>query len=267
MGRIDTIFRDARGLAGGRARLVLPFITGGYPNVEALPNQLEAAARGGAKIIEIGIPFSDPIADGPVIAASMHEALGRGATPQRIFDAVATARRERPRVADLGIVAMTSISIVHRIGVERFLDRLSAAGFDGVIVPDVDLDLAPTIAAGCDRRTLSASFLVAPTTGPERLAPIVAACRGFVYLLARAGVTGVSSGLPDLAAQAARIRALRPDLPIAAGFGIATRAQVEAALADVDGAIVGSALVQAITAANDDGSAAIEALVRSLVGA
>jgi tryptophan synthase alpha chain len=139
-----------------------------------------------------------------------------------------------------------------------------------LIVPDADLASVAPLLAACDETGLACAFLVAPTSTPERVRSLATHSRGFVYLLARAGITGETSTLPDLRAQAAAIRAAAPRLPIAAGFGIATAAQVRAAVAEVDGAIVGSAIVRRVrdeVAAGRDPAPAVEALVRDLVDA
>lgn len=267
MGLIDDIFAKAR---TERRGLVLPFLTAGDPDLAATARLLGAFERAGVEIAEIGIPFSDPIADGPVIAESMHEALKRGVTPRGVFDAVRSLRASGAAGAKVALVAMVSVSIVHRLGGAAFVREAAKAGFAGVIVPDIDLATAPSITAACDECGIACAYLVAPTTSPERLRTIVGLCRGFVYLLARAGITGESSGLPEIEAQVKAIRAVHGELPIAAGFGIATPEQVGAALRHADGAIVGSALVRRIAsevAAGRDPCAAIETTVRELVSA
>ena len=264
MNRIDRIFTDLR--AGGRKAL-MPFVCGGYPTAESTRAILPALERAGASIVEIGIPFSDPIADGPVIAAAMHEALVRKVTPRDIFQAVAGARNS----IKLGVVAMVSVSIVHRLGPAQFGKDAAAAGFDGVIIPDLPVEesarvLDPIRAAG-----LTTTLLLAPTTPPERMASIVKACTGFVYLLARVGITG-TGGSVDASAISQRVATLRTmtSLPIACGFGISSSDHVRAVVggpSGADAAIVGSALVSRMTEAlknNTDPIGAAEALVKSL---
>jgi tryptophan synthase alpha chain len=254
MTRIADMFSQARSEGRG---LVLPFITAGQPSLDRLGALLEALERAGAAGIELGIPFSDPIADGPVIAASMHEALGRGVTPASVF---ATLQSDGCRRVATGRkaawIAMVSASIVERIGVAEFVRQAANAGIDGLIVPDADLDRAEVLTSECERHDLSCTFLVAPSSTPERVRRVVELCRGFVYLLARAGVTGdqaISGGSATepggLERQVERIRSVNPRLPIAAGFGIATAAHVRDVLKHVDGAIVGTALVRRMTEA------------------
>jgi tryptophan synthase alpha chain len=256
--RIDDIF--ARQRAAGRTGLI-PFVTGGYPTLAAtaavLP-ALEAALGPDGGIVEIGIPFSDPIADGPVIAASMHEALAAGITPPGVFQTV----RDLRSASALGLVAMVSASIVHRMGPDRFMADAADAGFDGLIVPDLTAgddgdgrdDAFSEIAAS---RGLAFSLLVAPTTPPRRLERIARRCRGFVYVLARVGITGEREAPPDVADRVEAVRQ-HTDLPVAVGFGISRPEHVAAVTAVADAAVVGSALVHRMGGAGDPARAAAE---------
>jgi tryptophan synthase alpha chain len=244
MNRIDRVFEDLH--AGGRKGL-MPFVCGGHPRPGVLPALLQALERGGASIVEIGIPFSDPIADGPVIASAMHSALGQGVTPRSVFDEV---RSVRDRVS-LGLVAMVSVSIVYGMGgPEAFAASASEAGFDGFIFPDAPLEESDGLLQAARSAGLTASLLVAPTTGAERARAIATRCTGFVYLLARSGITGEREAAPDIAAQVRVIREAT-DLPIACGFGISTAEQVRAVVSEADAAIVGSALVRRLSEAED----------------
>ncbi|MDP6986494.1 MAG: tryptophan synthase subunit alpha [Phycisphaerales bacterium] len=243
MSRIDDIFTTLR---AAHKRALMPFVVGGYPGLDATEMVIAGLEDAGAAMAEIGFPFSDPIADGPVIAAAMHDTLENGTT---IDTLLATVERVRPRT-EAGLIAMVSESIVHRRGGGRFIQQLADVGFDGLIIPDSDHaaadELLPTIDA-CD---LAFAMLVAPTTTPQRLPELIARCRGFVYLLAQTGLTGARAELPDLTERVAAIRALT-DLPIAAGFGISTPDQVAAATATCDAAIVGSALVDRMSPGNN----------------
>ena len=240
MGRIQDIFTQLK--TDGRTAL-MPFLTAGHPSVG-----LEEA---GAHIVELGIPFSDPIADGPVIAAAMHKALTDGL---HVDDVIEMVGRVRDRTS-LGLVAMVSSSIVERRGAESFLTRLRDSGFDGIIVPDIDTERADALLPIVDELDLAFALLVAPTTTDHRLDTLLPRCRGFVYLLARAGLTGEQSDAPDIAAAVDRIRA-RCDLPIAVGFGISTPEHVAAVTAHADAAIVGSAIVRRMDEADDPATAA-----------
>ncbi len=247
MSRIDDIFSTLRPVG---MKALMPFICGGFPRPGMLGSLLAAAESGGASIVEVGIPFSDPIADGPVIASAMHEAIGAGATPASVMEEVRTARAG----LGLGLVAMVSMSIVQRMGpasgtgtsgVGRFVARAKECGFDGLIVPDAPLEESGALREACKLQDVSFSMLIAPTTPAERATAIARACTGFVYVLARSGITGESSGAPDVSQRIAQLRSVT-DLPLVVGFGISTAEHVAAAVRNADAAIVGSALVRRI---------------------
>jgi tryptophan synthase alpha chain len=263
--RIDEVFSRLR--ADGRKAL-MPFVCGGFPAPGATAAVLSALERAGASVIEIGIPFSDPIADGAVIAAAMHEALGRGATPASVFEEVARARAG----VQAGLVAMVSVSIVHRAAptpagaAQRFCQTARAAGFDGLIVPDCPLEESEQLRAAAAGEGLSFSLLIAPSTSPRRAEAICKACTGFVYMLARSGITGERAEAPQIEARVTRLRQMT-DLPIAVGFGISTPDQVRAVVRHADAAIVGSALVRRMGEAGQRGGdpvAEAEAFIRLL---
>jgi tryptophan synthase alpha chain len=265
VGRIDDIFARLRN--EGRKAL-MPFVCGGYPGSGATAAVLPALERAGASITEVGIPFSDPIADGAVIAAAMHEALGRGATPISVFEEVAQAR---PQV-QAGLVAMVSVSIVQKAGSggtaapQRFAQSARAAGFDGVIVPDCPVEECEPLRAAAAAEGLAFSLLIAPSTTPRRAEAIVKACSGFVYLLARAGITGERDDAPQIEPRIARLRQMT-DLPIACGFGLSTPDHVRAVVRYADAAIVGSALVRRMGEATQRGQdpvAEAESFIRLL---
>ncbi|MHC4446338.1 MAG: tryptophan synthase subunit alpha [Planctomycetota bacterium] len=261
MPRIDDIFARLR--AEGRTAII-PFITAGYPSLDATEQAIDALEAAGAPIIELGIPFSDPIADGPVIAGSMHEALQAGVTPAAVFELVKRFRRDHAGSA-LGLVAMVSDSIVARIGPERFVAEAAGSGFDGLIIPDVDTAAAGPAAGLAALHNLGFTLLVAPSSPQRRLEQIVGLCRGFVYVLARVGITGEREAIPPVAERVAAVRQLTT-LPVAVGFGISRPEHVAAVTSCADAAIVGSALVRCMGEAGDAGSAAAAAgdLVRQL---
>lgn len=246
MGRIDDIF-DAKQAAGEKA--LMPFLCAGRPSLEALPDLLAGVESAGASIVELGFPFSDPIADGPVIAAAMHRALEEGVTVDAIFNAVEKARP----TLKLGLVAMVTVSIVTRWGAERFLDRAAEAGFDGCIFPDAPLEEAESLVGAAGERGLTASLLISPTTTDDRAVRIAALSTGFVYLVARIGITGERSETPDIGARVAALRSIT-DLPIACGFGVSTSEHVRAVVEHADAAIVGSSLVHLIEKASGAGA-------------
>lgn len=248
MGRIDDIFSRLR---SEHASALMPFITAGYPSMEVTEEVLPKLEAAGASIVEVGFPFSDPIADGPVIASSMYEALESGATPKKVFDVI---KRVRPMV-NLGLMAMVSESIIARMGEASFVADAADAGFDGLIVPDIDLDAAGPLKELADAHGLTLSLLIAPTSTPERITRIVALCSGFVYLLAREGITGESDAVPQIDSQVQRVRA-KTNLPITVGFGISSAEHVAAVTRAADAAIVGSALVRRMGEADDPVGAA-----------
>ncbi len=244
-----------------RAALVA-FMTAGFPDLETSQRIAKAIVDAGADIVEIGIPFSDPIADGPIIAQSMHEALLAGCTPQNALETLANVAR----TSTAPFVSMSSISIAQRIGVERFVDLATNAGISGFIAPDGDSDAMETFAHAAAKRGACLTMLIAPMTSSARLDELLAQTSGFVYLLARAGITGDSSGSLDVADRVAQVRE-RTLKPIAVGFGVARADQVQTVGASADGVIVGTAIVRVIRdaiAAGQDPAAAAGELVRTL---
>ncbi|MEL6328927.1 MAG: tryptophan synthase subunit alpha [Planctomycetota bacterium] len=258
--RVDAAFASRR---ADNARAIMPFVCGGHPTVDALTAVLPALDRAGAAVIEIGIPFSDPIADGPVIAAAMHEALTAGVRPETVFEQVAGVRA----AVGAGIIAMVSVSIVEGLGgPAKFAERAAEAGIDGLIIPDLPLEEAAAARDAAAAHGLTMSLLVAPTTPPPRAAEIAGACSGFVYVVARSGVTGERQGVPDIKPLVDAVRD-GTDLPVACGFGISTAEHVRAVVEHADAAIVGSALVRNLTEANragDDLATAAESFTREL---
>lgn len=243
MNRINSIFEHLK--AEGKTAL-MPFLTAGYPSLGVTRQVIPTLKEAGASILEIGFPFSDPIADGPVIAGSMHDALMAGVTPRKIFTMISAIRSE----TTLGLVAMVSQSIVFRSGNDRFIGQAADAGFDGLIIPDLDVDQAGAIAAIAQHHRLTLTLLVSQFSTPRRTRRLVEHCRGFIYLLARAGLTGEREEAPEIQDQVAALRKLT-DLPIAAGFGISTAEHVQTVTRHADAAIVGSALVGRMGRAED----------------
>jgi len=250
MNRIDRIFEERR--AAGRAAL-MPFITAGYPDLATTAALLPAAQDAGASICEIGVPFSDPIADGPVIQASMTEALRAGVHPQDIFEMVRGLRDQ----LSIGLVAMVSYSIPFRIGVETFVKDAADAGIDGFIFPDLPLEECDAVNAIVHDAGLTSTLLIAPTTPDDRALAIAKACSGFVYVVARTGITGERDDLPDgLTERLEKLRGVT-DLPIAVGFGVSKPEHVASVTNVADAAIVGSAVVRRIGDHASEGADAI----------
>ena len=254
MGRLQDMFAGHRAAGTGA---LMPFLTAGYPSQESTAKLIRSVASAGAHALEIGIPFSDPIADGPVISQSMHASLQAGTTPDRVMEVISSIREE----VDIPLIAMLSISIVNRRGGASFVHNIVDAGFDGLIIPDADLEDLAAISSAVDERSVAFSTLVAPDSSSQRIAAITSHCREFVYLLTRRGLTGSQAEVPRVEGPVALIRA-STELPIAAGFGISTPEHVRGVLADTDGAIVGSALVQVIDEATRNGERTDDAVSR-----
>lgn len=239
--RIDRAFARLR--SEGRKGLI-PFLAGGDPSIEttlALVREFEAR---GADIVEIGVPFSDPLADGVVNQRAYQRALERGATLPRILELVAEIRA----TSEIPLVLMSYANPIHRFGWERFAAAAQAAGLDGLILTDCPPEEMAGFGGALGAAGIHPILLVAPTSPPARISSIAREARGYIYYVSLRGVTGVRAALPDdLAAGLGRVRQVT-DLPLAVGFGISTPAQAAAAAALADAVIVGSAVVAAIEA-------------------
>jgi len=243
---------------------LIPYVTAGYPSLEQSLAMLTALERAGALAVEVGVPFSDPIADGPDIQRASEHALRQGTTVADVLDLVARFRR----TSELPVVVMTYANPVARIGSAEFARRAHAAGADGVILSDLPPEEMPDTWAAMDAAGLDTILLIAPTTSPARLPSLLARCRGFVYVLARTGVTGTAGG--DAGSLDDRIAAVRAGcpLPVAVGFGIATAADARALRGKVDAAIVGAAFMRAVREDLSHGAAErVGALAKELVAA
>ncbi len=231
----------ARAKAAGRGAL-LPYFCAGDPDRETSAQMAAVLALAGADVVEVGIPYGDPLADGPTVAAAAQRALDGGAT---IDDAIAIAALTQ-RDGGAPAIMFTYLNPVLAYGIERFADTLVRAGICGAIVPDVPLEETDMLRAAFEPRGLALPLLVAPTTPTARAETIAAASSGFVYIVSRLGVTGASKE-PDFAWIAERVATLRrvTDLPLVIGFGISTAAHVRRAGEIADGAAVGSALIDA----------------------
>jgi tryptophan synthase alpha chain len=252
--RIAEAFESAR--ASGRRAALMPYLMGGFPDLDTSCRIGLEYAQAGADLIELGVPFSDPLADGPVIHAAGTAALRAGATLPAVLEVARAIAEHVP------VVLMCYANPALARGLERFADALLAAGVSGLILPDVPLEEAPAALAACDERGLALVPLVAPTTPEERLRRIGAQARGFLYTVSLTGTTGERSGLRDGLAGVVSRAAACTHVPVAVGFGISTPEQAAAAAAaGADGVIVGSRLVRA---AGEDGDpvSAVGALVR-----
>lgn len=244
MSRIDKRFKM---LKECNQAALIPFVTAGYPDLHRCRDIVLALAEAGADIIELGIPYSDPVADGPVIQAASQQALAAGMDLEAFFGLVSGIRQS----SDVPLVAMTYYNPVFVYGQERFADNCRQSGIDGVIVSDLPPEegeewLKIAVVAGLDT-----IMLAAPTSTEERLRRVIDSASGFVYCVSRLGVTGADQDLSDsLRPRLERMRAMT-DKPLCVGFGISTAEHVRQVSAPADGAVVGSALVR-LVAGNAD---------------
>jgi tryptophan synthase alpha chain len=260
--RISDAFARAR--SEGRGALVV-YITAGDPNLAVTRELVPVIARAGADVIELGMPYSDPLADGPIIQAAGQRALQAGTTVEGVID---TVRQIRDR-SQVPLLFMTCYNPLVQTGLEEFAARAAAAGLDGVLVSDLPVEQAAEWTEVAWREGLDTVFLVAPTTPPDRARLIASLSKGFVYIIARPGVTGTSEEMaPEIERIITDLRAAT-DLPMAVGFGIKAPEQVRAVLRIADGAIVGSAVVDLIgrLGGAEDVFYAVEEFVASLARA
>ena len=242
----------------GKSRALIPYLTAGFPNYEASLDALRRVQTAGADFVEIGVPFSDPLADGPTIQRTTQAALEQGITLSRVLALVRDAALNVP------VVIMTYLNPVLAYGVERFSQEARAAGVAGVLLTDLPAGADPAIESAVTKNGLDLIRLIAPTTDDRRLTTAMAGAGGFIYLISRLGVTGARDNMPaDLEAQVRRVRGASR-LPIAVGFGISTPAQATATARYADGVVVGSALMDALAR---NGPAAMEQLARELAAA
>lgn len=251
--RIAAAFSDH-----GRRAALMPYLMGGYPDMDASRACCAAAVDAGADLIELGVPFSDPLADGPVIHAAATQALAAGVCPDDVLSICEEVAERVP------VMLMVYANVVLGAGLGAYAERAAAAGAAGLIVPDLPHDEAGELRAECDGHGLALAPLVAPNTSEGRLAAIGSDARGFVYAVSLTGTTGERSQVaPELGAMVERIRAAT-SLPVAVGFGIATSDQASAVADLADGVIVGSRVVRA---AGEAGAAGVGELVEELAGA
>lgn len=237
---LTALFREA-----GRP-LLMPYAVGGYPDREGCLRIVDAYLEAGADLIELGIPFSDPLADGPVIQGASQVALHNGVRPVDVLEIAAIASDKGAR-----LVLLSYLNTILAFGPEKFFDRCRDSGVLGVVVPDVPVEEASDLRAVARERSVDVILLAAPTSTDERLARIAAAASGFIYCVSTTGVTGARSALrQDLPDFVARIRR-HTDLPLAVGFGVSTVDQAEAVAGYTDGVIVGSALVDMVRRSED----------------
>jgi tryptophan synthase alpha chain len=263
MSRLEATFATLRGR--GEKGLVT-YVTGGDPDLPRSAEVVRALARGGADVIEIGVAFSDPIADGPAIQRASERALAAGAQLSTTFDLIEAVRRD----ITPPVVLFTYVNPVFRFGLERFAARASQAGVDAVLLLDLPIEEAAQTKATLESHGLDQIFLISPTTSDARLRQAAEFGRGFLYAISRLGVTGSRDRVADTAAPlVTRIRAIT-SMPVALGFGISRPEHVREVGAFADAAVVGSAIVDRIAEATARGSnpaVEVETFVRWLKGA
>jgi tryptophan synthase alpha chain len=257
------VSRLAGALAPSGAPRLVTYVTAGDPDLDRSRQVVLALARGGADVIEVGVPFSDPIADGPVIQRASERALAAGGTLAATLDLIADVRRQ----CEVPIVVFTYVNPVLRMGVEQFVDRAAAVGVDGVLLLDIPIEESGAMHAALDRRGIDQIFLISPTTTDERLRQATKLGRGFLYAISRLGVTGARDAVAVSAEPlVVRIRKATT-LPVALGFGISQPRHVREVMTYSDAAVVGSAIVQVIAdtaKADGDVALAVEQFVRWL---
>lgn len=239
MNRIEQVF------ANGKA--FIPFITAGDPNVDVTERLVLEMAKAGADLIELGIPFSDPIAEGPVIQEADIRALAAGTTTDKIFDMVRRIRKK----CDVPLAFMTYMNPVFTYGTERFLQNCRDAGIDAIIVPDVPFDEREELAPFCKKYGVTLISMIAPTSN-ERIRAIAKEAEGFIYVVSSLGVTGVREKITTDVGKMVRLVKEVKDIPCAIGFGISTPEQAREMAQHADGVIVGSAIVKIIAEYGED---------------
>ena len=256
MSRITTAFQKLNG-----RKALIPYITAGDPNLETTLETMHEMAANGADIIELGIPFSDPMADGPVIQRAAERALANGVNLKNVLE---TVRRFRERDNDTPVVLMGYLNPIHKMGNAEFARAAAEAGVDGVLTVDNPVETISPLQQELQKHGLDAIFLVAPTTSEERMAEIAKLASGFVYYVSLKGVTGSASlNTAEVAEKVAVLRRHVP-LPICVGFGISDAESARQIAAVADGVVIGSRIVKEIEANPGREAEAAGKLVKSL---
>jgi tryptophan synthase alpha chain len=249
MSAIDDLFKK---LKSEGQKAFMPFVTAGDPDLDTTKQLLKTLDAAGCHLAELGIPYSDPVADGPVIQASYTRALNNGVKLENIF----TMAKEVTPELTMPVVSMVSYAIIYRQGLDNYLDQAIAAGISGAIVPDMPVDESAELAAKCRERDFSLIQLITPTTPRERAIEIAKQTTGFIYYVSITGITGERSELPPELVENLKWLREQTDLPICVGFGISSPDQVELLKPVSDGLIVGSAIVRRIAAASEGSNTA-----------
>lgn len=238
MGRIDAVFK------GPGRKVFIAYVTVGYPDVQTTLKAVPLLAESGCDIVELGIPFSDPMADGATIQKASHEALQNGVTPQLCLEVAQELRHG----ASIPLIFMTYLNPVFSYGYERFCHACGLAGVSGLIIPDLPPEEGPELETCTQREGLDLVYLLAPTSTRKRIRLVAQKSRGFIYLVSLAGVTGARHSLPrNLEAFTTRVRAVTSK-PLCIGFGISTPEQAQKVARMADGVIIGSRIIQLMEA-------------------
>jgi tryptophan synthase alpha chain len=256
MSRISDRFREAKQL--------VPYIMGGWPDAETGKNVFKALVEAGCRVVEIGVPYSDPLADGPTIQKASETALAGGTNTDSVLEMIADVLKN----IDVSPVLMVYYNLIYRYGMERFAAAAAKAGVEGVIVPDLSVEECSDWKRAAEAHGIDTIFLAAPTSSPKRLDKIVEDSSGFVYAVSLTGVTGARTQLPpDLAGFIQAVKG-RTELPVAVGFGVSRPEQAREIAKFADGIIVGSAFIDLIAkTAPERVSEAVEAFALSLISA
>ena len=237
----------------------IPFITCGYPDLETTGKVVRAAVENGADIIELGIPFSDPTAEGPVIQKANICALAGGVTTDKIFDFVRELRRD----VKIPLVFMTYANVVFSYGTEKFIKTCCEIGIDGIIIPELPFEERDEFERTCDKYGVDLISLIAPTSD-KRIATIAKNAKGFIYVVSSLGVTGTRSEITTDIGSIVKVIRENTDVPCAVGFGISTPAQAQKMASLSDGAIVGSAIIKIIEKDPKNAAEAVGKYVREM---
>lgn len=251
MSRIGDAFKNGKAF--------IPFITGGDPSLEVTEELICAMAEAGADLIEIGVPFSDPVAEGVVIQAANERALSAGCTTDGLFELVARVRKK----VEVPLVFLTYVNPIYTYGKDNFMRRCRESGLDGLIVPDLPFEEKEEILPECERYGVDLISLIAPTSH-QRIAMIAKEAKGFLYCVSSLGVTGVRNEVGTDIGEMVRLAREASGIPCAVGFGISTPEQAKAMAALSDGAIVGSAIVKLVAKFGEDSAGPVAEYVRTM---
>lgn len=251
MSRIKNAFKNGEAF--------IPFITGGDPDLETTEKLIYAVDKAGADLIEIGVPFSDPIAEGPVIQEANERALANGCTTDKLFDMIARARKN----TEIPIVYLTYINPIYAYGKEKFMKRCKESGVDGLIIPDLPYEEKGEFSDVCKEYGVDMISLIAPTSH-ERISMIAKEAEGFVYCVSSMGVTGVRNEIKTDVAEMIELVKKETDIPCAVGFGISEPEQAENMAVVADGVIVGSAIVKIIAEHGKDSAQVVFEYVKKM---